>query len=196
MTTLDQRTPLGLVKGAYTTKTELRLPDEVSYEDWLEIGKQLAILSSASAWWVGDWFHYGQWEYGERKIQAENLGIDYDTARDYAYVAGRFKLSIRIDTLTFSHHRLVASLDPEAQDHWLGLANTQRWSVAILRERMRDAQALKALRPPAVAAVVFKITAAAEQHECWTRAAAHVGLDLNDWATLTLDEAATQLLAA
>ena len=54
-----------------------------------------------------------------------------------AWVAAQFDLSLRSDKLSWSHHVLLAPLDPEDQRHWIERAEGERLSVADLRLELR-----------------------------------------------------------
>ena len=86
----------------------LEFPRQLPFEAWLVVGSQLAAAAS-SAWCLGDWLAYGQAACAGRYRDAVELtGLDYQTLRNYAWVAGRFELSRRRDTLSFGHHAGVA----------------------------------------------------------------------------------------
>src|SRR6266702_976810 len=98
----------------------LQFPHQLSFESWLGIGRQLSVLVGSAAWCLGDWLVYGQAAYASRYRDAvERTGLDYQTLRNYAWVARRFELPRRRDTLTFAHHAEVASLPAPEQDFWL-----------------------------------------------------------------------------
>src|SRR5258708_17923604 len=98
----------------------LVLPARLQFEAWLGVGAQLAAAAASSAWCLGDWLVYGQTAYGGRYRDAvERTGLDYQTLRNYAWVAGRFELSRRRDSLSFGHHADVAALPGPEQDFWL-----------------------------------------------------------------------------
>jgi hypothetical protein len=79
----------------------LVFPRRLPFEAWLGVGAQLAAVAASSAWCLGDWLAYGQAAYGNRYRDAvERTGLDYQTLRNYAWVAGRFALSCRRDTLS------------------------------------------------------------------------------------------------
>jgi hypothetical protein len=67
-------------------------------------------------------------------------GYDVASLRNMAWVASQFDLSLRSDKLTWSHHVLLAPLEPEEQKRWLDRALEQRLSVADLRVELRAAQ--------------------------------------------------------
>jgi N6-adenosine-specific RNA methylase IME4 len=111
----------------------LEIGEGLPEEHWVELGKHLARLEKGHQWWIGDWANYGERAYGELKRAAEDAGFEYKTAREYGYVARRFELSIRMDTLTFGHHQAVAALPDEAAFRLLADAERNELSVADLR---------------------------------------------------------------
>jgi predicted metalloenzyme YecM len=54
-----------------------------------------------------------------------------------AWVASQFDPSLRSDKLSWSHHVLLAPLEPDDQQHWLERAQKERLSVADLRLELR-----------------------------------------------------------
>src|SRR5687768_3997103 len=73
--------------------------------DWVRLGRGLGALGRASGWWIGDWLRYGNARYGERYGAAARItGYDVQSLMNMAYVAGRFEVSRRRESLSFSHH--------------------------------------------------------------------------------------------
>jgi len=69
----------------------LRLPRNLSYEKWLAIGQGLAALNSSSSWCLGDWLIHGESAYtGRYRSAIDQTSLDYQTLRNYAWVARRF----------------------------------------------------------------------------------------------------------
>jgi hypothetical protein len=116
----------------------LELPRRLGFEAWLRIGSQLSAAVSSSAWCLGDWLAYGQAAFSGRYRDAlEQTSLDYQTLRNYAWVARRFPVSRRRDTLSFGHHAETAALPGPEQDFWLRKAADQRWSRNQLRQEIR-----------------------------------------------------------
>jgi hypothetical protein len=116
----------------------MMLPRQLPYDKWIRIGRQLATISSSSAWCLGDWLAYGEDAYSGRYRDAiEQTSLDYQTLRNYAWVARRFALSRRRDTLSFAHHAEVARLPEPEQDFWLRKAVELSWSRNRLRQEVR-----------------------------------------------------------
>jgi len=111
----------------------------LEYADWLAAGRRLGSMARASQWWIGDWIRYGAAKWGEKYVEAARItGYDPHSLRNMAYVASRVSLSLRSDKLTWSHHVLLASLEPEEQRYWLERASDDRMSVEDLRIELRS----------------------------------------------------------
>jgi hypothetical protein len=181
--------PLTLDKAAEATPLGLRLRPGVPFDTWTTIGRQVAVVGNATAWWLGDWLAYGQAAYGGRyRAAVEATGLDYQTLRNYASVARRFPLSRRRDKLSFQHHAEVAALPERDQDEWLDAALEEGWSRNELRRRVHadvPAPQQRGGGPASVQLIVLPARA-----ERWRAAAARHGRTLEDWISLVLDEAA------
>jgi hypothetical protein len=111
---------------------------ELDLETWARVGARLASQSRAADWWVGDWIRYGNARFGEKYARAEKLTrYDRQTLMNKAYVAARFEISRRRETLSWSHHADLAALTTEEQEHWLDVAEQERLSVRCLRSELR-----------------------------------------------------------
>ena len=121
----------------------------LEYRDWLLEGRRIGIFSRGSQWWVGDWLLYGTGRWGEMyAAAAKATGYDPKSLRNYRYVASRVDASLRKDNLTFGHHALVASLEPNAQRTWLERAIHDRLSVEDLRGELRAERCHDITAPP------------------------------------------------
>ncbi len=190
----------------------LQLPGRFPFEAWLDIGRQLSAVVATSAWCLGDWLVYGQQAYESRYREAtERTGLDYQTLRNYAWVARRFGMPRRRDTLSFGHHAEVAALPEPEQDFWLRKAEQLGWSTSQLRREVRASLAERKDRteddrPPSPAdpdepseisrgrphldSRLIQIPLTREQSELYERAADGQGLPLPAWAAQVLDRAA------
>jgi hypothetical protein len=111
---------------------------DLGHSDWLATGRRLGAIGRCSQWWIGDWVRYGASRWGEKYAEAARVtGYDVASLRNMAWVASRFNLSLRNDKLTWSHHVLLAPLEPDAQKEWLRRASEERLSVADLRLELR-----------------------------------------------------------
>ncbi|WNV87664.1 LmbU family transcriptional regulator [Umezawaea sp. Da 62-37] len=177
------------------SRVGLRLPETLTYESWARAGLQIARIADSSAWCLGDWLVCGQKEYRDRYRHAiVEAGLDYQTLRNYAWIARRFDLSRRRELLSFQHHAEVASLPDDEQDRWLDEAELNHWSRNQLRENIRRSRmGADDLRPPRDV-VLPRVTAPEMQVRLWRAAAEQDGVDLEKWILGALDNAAQAAL--
>jgi hypothetical protein len=125
---------LKLPEGVTVSSTALVCSRELPLHEWKSLGCTLSKLDCSIKWWLGDWWHYGLHRYGERKAMAtvedtfarENdspmYGRAFGTLMNYGSVAGSVATSRRREVLSFSHHVLVAPLEPDEQEYFLNIA--------------------------------------------------------------------------
>jgi hypothetical protein len=104
-------------------------------------------------WRLGDWFNYGQSNYGKSKWGdrtpdnlydqiAGQVGLSAVTLKNAKYVCAALPLSRRRDKLTFSHaQEIVGRVDPKDFDFWINKVVTEGIKVKALREQLRKASA-------------------------------------------------------
>jgi hypothetical protein len=177
-----------------TTRVGLQLPPGLPFQEWAEAGRKLARLVDAFAWCLGDWLVYGQERYESRYLEAiEKVGLDYQTLRNYAWVARKFEASRRRERLSFQHHAEVAALPHLEQDHWLDRAEKHGWSKRYLRQQVRSHRdsvgAIGAAR-----SILPRIDIGEDQLQSWRVAADRTGADLVAWIIATLDREAARAL--
>nr|BAF98638.1 lmbU and cloE-like protein [Streptomyces argenteolus] len=181
---------LSLDDKALTKRASLSLPTVMTLESWKDIGREIALISDASTWWLGDWVVYGQDRYPDRYRKAiEETSLDYQTLRNYAWVARKFPVSRRREKLSLQHHAEVAALQEDEQDVWLNRAESKGWSRSELRRNLR---AIRADREETTSPSILKlsINLDADQRRRWERAADRSNRSLDAWITETLDDAA------
>jgi hypothetical protein len=102
------------------------------------VGRRFGEIGRCSQWWLGDWIRYGNERFGERYTRAVKLtGYDIQSLTNMVYVASRFAIYRRRESLSWSHHAALAALDAPSQDYWLERAGADRLSVADLRLELR-----------------------------------------------------------
>lgn len=130
---------IDLNKNFLLSKAGLQILGEVDFEDWLQIGNKLKQIEGAVMWWLGDWLNYGEATYGEKYSQAlEATEYEYQTLADASYVSSAVHFSRRLENLSFWFHREVASLEPQDQDRFLDLAESQNLTIRELRQQVKD----------------------------------------------------------
>jgi hypothetical protein len=190
-------------ESALIPRIGLRLPRQLSFKRWLSIGMQLSDFCSSSAWCLGDWLVYGEAAYSGRYRDAiEHTSLDYQTLRNYAWVAKRFPLSRRRDKLSFGHHTEVAALPVPEQDFWLRKAEELAWSCKQLRREVRaslkgrtDSESSVThgdlSQGPPQSKIMVSVALSPGQWEGCQRAADRVGLTVDEWVVRALDQAVT-----
>jgi hypothetical protein len=101
------------------TPTSYSLPDDLTPESWLEVGRALGRVRGSVMWWVGDWWAYGKHRYGEREaaVEAEEWeGPRFQTCMNAALVCRAFETSRRREVVSFTAHGEVTVLPVEWQD--------------------------------------------------------------------------------
>lgn len=130
--------------AAKTKSNALIIPDKVTLDQWVAIGRKLYHTGQTMTWWLADWAAYGEREYGKLKEFCEGNGLNYGTIRNLASVALAVELSRRRDNLSFSHHVEVSALPAREQSKWLSQAAKDNWSVVELRRRIRESTMIHA----------------------------------------------------
>lgn len=183
---------LGIDKDALARRVGLHLPAQLPYDRWQRVGRQLAVIADSSPWWLGDWLVYGETQYADRYKQAlAQTSLDYQTLRNYAWVARSFPMSRRRDKLSFQHHAELVSLPPEQQDYWLDCAERHKWSRNELRRQLR---ASRRGAEPAPSLLTIRVDVGREREQRWREAAERTGCDFTAWVANTLDAAAEAAL--
>lgn len=196
---LPDRPILSLGTGTVGSWTELKIVDGLEFDAWEVVVQRVLSFAGASAWWVGDALVYGEWNYGEKyRAVLDHLELDYDRARDYAYVANNVPPAVRRPDLSFYHHRAVAKLAPVEQERWLARAAGEQWTVRQLRDAIAGEftappPAGPAVEPTAVLEAV-RIPADAERVDRWRAAADAQDEAFSEWAAHVLDQAAADVL--
>lgn len=129
------------------TGTGLRIRDpDLTYEAFENLctylGDKWATVAEAS--WalkfaVGDAIVQGEALFEASAYQAfERFGLSEEVMRECARVSQRVPYSTRRRSLSWSHHRAVAALEPAEQKQWLKEAAQKELSHAALREELRN----------------------------------------------------------
>jgi hypothetical protein len=130
---------------ADVTETSLDVPEDLAQEQWLEIGQALGRGRSASMWWIGDWWAFGEHHYGARKGAVETEGWEgpaFQTCVHAATVCRAFTTRRRRPLLSFTAHQEVAVLkEEEHQDQILDEAITHGWTTRQIRDAVKHLKA-------------------------------------------------------
>ena len=162
-----------------TTQVGTQVTRKSSKAEWETYGEILRRVDEAKQWAIGDWLVDGKRHYGDGlyKRAAEITGLREQTLRLHASMAGQFELLMRINNLSYQHHREVASIeqiaehddgklylsdepDTELIAKFLEEAEAKGWSVVQLREKVRahkewQRQHIAAANEPEKYAVIY-----------------------------------------
>lgn len=119
----------------------LILPDDLTVERWEAIGWALTRADMVIQWRLADWYVFGETmfdpdEPGRANRAAALIGVDAQTLKNYAVVARKFPPERRRADLSWSHHRVVSTLEVAEQDRLLDLAASEGWSTRRLEHEL------------------------------------------------------------
>lgn len=137
--------------GFKVTTKGLEIFGGVAFETWEMIGQWLGQMAKGIQWALGDWLHYGESQeaWGETYSQGiDATGLDYQTLANYRWVSSRFEIDRRREKLSWTHHMVVAAMEPRLADEWLDQAERESMSTQALK----DAIAAQEGRPADVGA--------------------------------------------
>jgi hypothetical protein len=188
------RETCALIVHGRTTSSALQLREGIRFEEWATLGTQIERISSASAWWMGDWLLYGEHAYGARYQSAlAYTRLGYQTLRNYAWVARCFEVSRRRDSLSFGHHAELAAFPEPDQEIWLRRAERLSWTRSQLRRQLAAARRDRSVRDGR-ASVVLRLQIPPDRERFWRQAASVADQDLIEWIATAADRAAHTLV--
>lgn len=116
---------------AHFSPTSMQMPEDLTKNEWAQIGHTLLSVKSSLSWYLGDWLSHGgsRWE-GTYMELAEQFQYEIHTLETYASVCRKIHSSTRVETLSFAHHRHVTKYaDPQVQQRLLLDAVNQNMST-------------------------------------------------------------------
>jgi hypothetical protein len=135
--------------------TVLAIPNDVTIDQWADIGTTLRSAINSTPWWIGDWLIYAHQHFetdpdgnatstGAAAVRRRlaDLGFEHDTVERCKRVAAKFPPADRREGLSWAHHLEVAALDSADAHHLLNEALEAGWSTRELREHVRRLQAI------------------------------------------------------
>lgn len=128
----------GIPSSIELTRTSLKIIEELSIEEWLQVTQQFLIMDGALQWWLGDLLGYGESAFGEKYTQAADLtGRSPGTLANWAYVAKAFPPERRRETLGWWAHQELCKYTPDEQNEWLDAVERENWTRHQLRSELR-----------------------------------------------------------
>ncbi len=132
---------LEIESRAEITGSGLSIPEGLSFDEWLGVGRKLMLADKAVQWAIGDWWAYGDHRYGERASAAIDPATGENRLQrymDYGFVARKIETSRRLEVLSWSAHREVAALEPDIQDAILSRAVENGWGSREVRAAVKE----------------------------------------------------------
>jgi len=135
----------------WTTRGLIVTDPSLPFETVEALFRAAGEIKTAMSFIIGDLLNFAEARYSDRYVQAaEATGLSYSTLTNYASVMRKVAPSRRRESLRFSHHAEVASLEPEEQERWLAQAEERGWTTGELREALADGRAVaRAVKQPA-----------------------------------------------
>lgn len=134
---------LDLPYGVKIAGTSLVFSRELSSSDeWISLGRALCQREDCIRWLLGHWWCCIEHRYGERKAIAMTnvLGREYGTLANYGSVFRKVETSRRRELLSFTHHVLVAPLEPDEQTYFLNIAEKDKLKTRELKDKIAEAK--------------------------------------------------------
>ena len=130
------------------TLTQLIIPEDISPEEFDALGYFLKGMDNAVQFWIGDWANLyvgdepNDQERGKLYTElADRFGMQVRTIQNYASVCRNLEVSLRRETVSFTHHREVAEL-PESlkgqEEYFLTWTENNDASVSTLKKHIAD----------------------------------------------------------
>lgn len=124
--------------GIVVTAKGLLIEPGASPDDWKRVGALLRRMQTSIQFLLGDWIASGANVCGDdfERLVIE-LGYKNKSLYTYKYVAENVPIAIRMETLSYGHHALVAPIkDRDEQKRWLKQADNNGWSVTTMRRKI------------------------------------------------------------
>ncbi len=170
MSTIEVLPPAGNLVDVEMTDTAWAPVGKMGWEQWEAAGRELQRMGRAVNFWLADWVVYGEQHFGEMYSQAIDLtGLEYQTIATIVWVAKAVEPSRRRETLSWSHHEVVAALPPAEQDKWLQEAEVEGYTRNRLRSRLNGTPKTapdpdEQIAPTHIARVTFRLVAESDEH--------------------------------
>lgn len=121
------------------TAVGLSIPDNLTEDEWYQMGLFLLRTDTSFKWWAGDFINYGEnRKWGETYARlATQFEMGIKALYNIALVCRKVEFSRRRENLSFSHHQAVAALEPEQQTYFLDLSVQNGWTMRQLREAVK-----------------------------------------------------------
>lgn len=134
----------------------LTIAPDVTFDQWVDVGRPILNAAAYSPWYIGDWLLYAEqrWATNEtgdeitserariRRAVADVANVDLESLRAYRWVAGNIAPGRRRAGVSWSHHQQVAALPAEVADGLLEQAEREGWSKRDLAAAVKAVNVL------------------------------------------------------
>ena len=119
------------------TSVGLTVTGDMEFSEWMDLMQSLVRLETAFQFAIGDALIWGESRYGEKYSQAmEATGLSYQALANMVWVARKVPMQNRMDGLSWTHHRVVASVEPVDQLPFLEYASASGLSATGLQHHI------------------------------------------------------------
>ena len=105
--------------------TGLTVIGKPTKEEYSTAFQRLELIGGAIHWWYGDLALSYEGHYGAIVEIAEESVFQYQTIANDKWVASRYEVSLRKETLSWNHHMIAAPLDDRLE--WVKRAEENNW---------------------------------------------------------------------
>ena len=148
-TTREETNELVMFENVRMIKNHLVLPENTTFDEWVDIGKNLKTAEGAIQFLIGDWINFGERKYGDKYLIAmAQTGFTVDYLRRIAMVSKKFNgyvagdttegLATRHENLSFTHHVEVVSLPGPVAERLLEKSEKEYLTRDELRAEVRE----------------------------------------------------------
>lgn len=128
-----------LIKTGNVNLTDVGLTfnGDLQYDEWIDLMRMLVRLETAFQFAIGDALVFGEARYGEKYSQVmEVTQLSYQALANMVWVAKKVPIQNRQPDLSWTHHRVVASVDGGDQPALLAMAREQGLSASDLHQHI------------------------------------------------------------
>ena len=120
-------TPVGLV-----------LTGDIDKEQMTILGYQIGGMLNSLQFAAGDFLLECDKRFGHEADQVmESLGISLESRAQYRRTSDAIPIEMRVDGISWSHHRAVAHLDPDQITFYLNEAKREGWPKRVLEAELK-----------------------------------------------------------
>jgi hypothetical protein len=119
------------------TNVGLTFNGDLQYEEWIDLMQTLVRLETAFQFAIGDALVFGEARYGEKYSQVmEVTQLSYQSLANMVWVSKKVPIQNRNAELSWTHHRVIASVDQSDQVGLLEMARIQGLSATDLQHHI------------------------------------------------------------